>query len=140
MRGVYQLDCCLAFSSGLEQGGAAFAWPLPYDRHRICSPAVPEAAAHGRIRGVPPVILACVKTAVSVPDDLYSRAERVAQRLGRSRSALYAEALEAYLEQVEDQPDEVTTALDRLYATDLATRAAGAVTARRLIDAGDWEW
>lgn len=82
-----------------------------------------------------------VKTAISLPDDLYHRAERLAQRLGRSRSALYAEALSAYLDAAEDG-DEVTSALDALYAHAAAAdrRGTGAAAARRLIDTGQWEW
>lgn len=82
-----------------------------------------------------------VKTAISVPDELYHRAERLAQRLGRSRSALYADALLAYLDAVEDS-DEVTVALDALYVDDEDTRARapGAGLGRKLIDGGQWEW
>jgi predicted DNA-binding protein len=80
-----------------------------------------------------------VKTAISLPDALYHRAERVAQRLGRSRSALYAEALEAYLDAAEDA-DEVTVALDEVYADAAASPAPGGAAGRRLIDSGQWDW
>lgn len=82
-----------------------------------------------------------VKTAISLPDALYHRAERVAQRLGRTRSALYAEALEAYLDATEEA-DEVTAALDELYADAAAatSRVPGAAAGRRLVDSGQWEW
>ena len=82
-----------------------------------------------------------VKTAISLPDALYYRAERVAQRLGRTRSALYAEALEAFLDAAE-QSDEVTAALDELYADAgaAAGREPGAAAGRRLMDNGQWDW
>lgn len=82
-----------------------------------------------------------MKTAISLPDELYHRAERFAQRLGRTRSALYAEALEAYLDAAESA-DEVTAALNELYAdAAVATsRAPGAAAGRRLIDSGQWDW
>ncbi len=82
-----------------------------------------------------------VKTAISLPDALYRRAERVAQRLGRTRSALYAEALGAYRDAVETR-DEVTATLDRLYADDVAAASLepGAAAGRRLIDSGQWDW
>ena len=82
-----------------------------------------------------------MKTAISLPDALYHRAEGWAQRLGRSRSALYAEALEVYLDAVEDA-DEVTSALNELYADDTAAarHAPGAAAGRRLIDSGQWDW
>ena len=82
-----------------------------------------------------------MKTAISLPDALYHRAERAAQRLGRTRSALYAEALESYLDAT-DSADEVTAALDGLYADAEAgaARAPGVDAGRRLIDSGQWEW
>lgn len=82
-----------------------------------------------------------MKTAISLPDPLYVRAERAAQRLGRTRSALYAEALEACLDAV-DAADEVTNALDALYADaePVSVRAPGAAVGRRLIDSGEWDW
>lgn len=127
-------------SSRREVSGQVLACPSSTAGAAGCLPAAGPWRRRTAAFVESSVILTRGSTAVSVPDDLYARAELLAQRLGRSRSALYAEALQAYLEQVEDQPDEVTAALDRLYATDPATRAAGAVTARRLIDAGDWEW
>jgi predicted transcriptional regulator len=81
-----------------------------------------------------------MKTAISVPDALFERAERAAHRLGRSRSALYAEALSAYLVRLEAEPDEVTAALDELYADAPEAAAAGAAAGRRLIDSGGWDW
>jgi predicted transcriptional regulator len=87
------------------------------------------------------VILAEMKTAISVPDDLFDRAERLAQRLGRSRSALYAEAVAAYVDALDDE-DEVTAALDAVFpdAGAAGTRAAGVAAGRRLMDSGAWEW
>ena len=38
------------------------------------------------------------KTAVSLPADVYRRAESLRRKTGQSRSALYAEALKAYFE------------------------------------------
>lgn len=47
-----------------------------------------------------------MKTAVSLPDDLFHGAERYAKRTRKSRSQLYAEALAEYL--ARHAPDEVT--------------------------------
>ena len=47
-----------------------------------------------------------MKTAVSLPDDVYRGAERYAKRTRKSRSQLYAEALSEYL--ARHAPDEVT--------------------------------
>ena len=54
-----------------------------------------------------------VKTAISLPDDLFERAERLAAQLGLSRSRLYAEALREYLARHTDES--ITKQLDRVY-------------------------
>ena len=38
-----------------------------------------------------------MKTAISIPDDIFEEAERLAQRRGLSRSELYAKALAEYI-------------------------------------------
>jgi predicted transcriptional regulator len=53
-----------------------------------------------------------MKTAVSIPDDLFRKADELASRMGKSRSQVYREALEQYVAQRE--PRSVTAALDRL--------------------------
>ncbi len=55
-----------------------------------------------------------MKTAVSIPDPLFDAAEAVAERLGMSRSQLYANAVSEYLAKHRD--DQVTEALNRVYA------------------------
>ena len=52
-----------------------------------------------------------MKTAVSLPDDLFRDAERLAKRLGRSRSRLYRDALAEYV--ARHDPDDVTRRLDQ---------------------------
>lgn len=52
-----------------------------------------------------------MKTAVSVPADIFEKAERLARSEGRSRSDLYSAALREYV--ARHAPDEVTEALDR---------------------------
>ena len=51
-----------------------------------------------------------MKTAVSLPDDVYQEAERHAKRTRKSRSQLYAEALSEYL--CRHAPDHVTADMD----------------------------
>jgi predicted transcriptional regulator len=53
-----------------------------------------------------------MKAAISIPDDLFRRAEEMARTLGKSRSQLYREALAGYL--MRRDPQSVTTALDQL--------------------------
>lgn len=53
-----------------------------------------------------------MKTAVSIPDPLFERADALARRLGKTRSQVYREALAEYV--VRREPRAVTTALDDL--------------------------
>jgi len=53
-----------------------------------------------------------MKTAISLPDRLYDEAETLAERLGKSRSQLYAEALADYV--ARHDAGEVTRRLDRV--------------------------
>ena len=54
-----------------------------------------------------------MKTAISLPDDLFSAADALAGRLGVSRSELYATAVAEYL--AKHTPSEVTARLDQVY-------------------------
>lgn len=78
-----------------------------------------------------------MKTAISLPDDLFAEADRLAHRLSKSRSQLYREAVEEYL--ARHDPEEVTRALDRVAERldpreDGFARAAAAAALRR----GEW--
>jgi len=53
-----------------------------------------------------------MKTAISLPKDVFEKAERLAMRARKSRSQLYSEALREYV--ARHSPDEVTEALDRM--------------------------
>ena len=55
-----------------------------------------------------------MKTAISIPDDLFTAAEATARRLGISRSRLYAEAVRVYLRSHGSRG--VTDLLDEVYA------------------------
>ncbi|MGD9546681.1 MAG: ribbon-helix-helix protein, CopG family [Candidatus Krumholzibacteriia bacterium] len=55
-----------------------------------------------------------MKTAISIPDTLFEAADRLARRLGVSRSELYQRAIARYLENQGDEA--VTEALDRVHA------------------------
>ncbi len=52
-----------------------------------------------------------MKTAVSIPDDIFERAERLATQGRRTRSEVYAAALDEYL--ARRAQDEVTDAMNR---------------------------
>ena len=51
-----------------------------------------------------------MKTAVSIPDEIFRRAEHLARRTKRSRSRLFSDALQEYL--VRHSPDEITEAMN----------------------------
>ncbi len=53
-----------------------------------------------------------MKTAVSIPDDIFDKIEKIAKRGRRSRSEVYSAALKEYAER--HSPDEVTQAMDRV--------------------------
>jgi predicted transcriptional regulator len=79
-----------------------------------------------------------MKTAVSVPDDLFAQADRLAKRSRRSRSEVYSAALREYL--ARHAPDEVTAGLDAVLADvgDVAPEPFAAVAARRMLAAAEW--
>jgi predicted transcriptional regulator len=78
-----------------------------------------------------------MKTAVSVPDDVFESAERLARRARRSRSEVYSAALREYV--ARHSPDEITDALNEVIEE---TRASidpfVAAAAARTIDRVEW--
>lgn len=56
-----------------------------------------------------------MKTAISIPDNVFESAEKLANRLGQSRSQLYTQAVSTYL--TKHQSDNVTKKLDEVYDT-----------------------
>jgi len=78
-----------------------------------------------------------MKTAVSIPDDVFEGAERLARRTKKSRSRLYGDAVKKYL--ARHAPDEITEAMNRVCAevdepTDKFVSAAG----RRILKRTEW--
>jgi antitoxin MazE6 len=78
-----------------------------------------------------------MKTAISVPDDVFERAERLARRERRSRSEVYSTAIREYV--ARHEPDDVTDALNNVIGdlgpeVDPFVRAAG----DRLIERSEW--
>jgi hypothetical protein len=78
-----------------------------------------------------------MKTAVSIPKEVYAETERLARRLKKSRSEVYSLALAEYL--ARHAPDRVTEAMDRVCA-DLGQESDqfAAVAARRILERNEW--
>lgn len=77
-----------------------------------------------------------MKTAISIPDHLFERAESVARQLDVSRSELYATALRTFLEQHEAAAQR--RALDAVYATESSELPKGAQLAQARI-VSEWD-
>ena len=78
-----------------------------------------------------------MKTAVSIPDDIFERAERFARRTQRSRSEVYAAALDDYV--VRHAHDEVTDAMNRVCdQVGDSDDAFVAAASRRVLDRVEW--
>lgn len=57
-----------------------------------------------------------MKTAISVPDEVFEAADRAARKLGVSRSELYSTAVHEYIER--HKTEDVTSRLNEIYASD----------------------
>ena len=80
-----------------------------------------------------------MKTAISIPDRIFQSAEKLAARLGVSRSELYAKAVAALVEKHSD--DLITSQLNEIYGPDGEDSALDPETARlqsRSLPAEKW--
>ena len=57
-----------------------------------------------------------MKTAISIPDEVFEQAERAAQRLGVSRSELYSKAVKEFVERYRQA--NLTEQLNEVYSED----------------------
>ena len=78
-----------------------------------------------------------MKTAVSIPDDLFRKADELAGRMGKSRSEVYRDALADYVSRRD--PGAITRALDEI-ADELSAdeRALTTAAARRTLAQSEW--
>jgi metal-responsive CopG/Arc/MetJ family transcriptional regulator len=78
-----------------------------------------------------------MKTAISLPDELFEDAERLARRLKKPRSRLYSEAVREYV--ARHDPDQTTARLDAVVNKVRPSRDAFiARAARRALERVDW--
>ncbi len=78
-----------------------------------------------------------MKTAISLPDEVFQQAERLAKRLEKSRSELYREAVAEYV--ARHDPEAITETLNRV-AEQVDTRpdAFSAAAARQALERTEW--
>ena len=78
-----------------------------------------------------------MKTAISIKDDIFAGAERLARRTKKSRSQLYTEAVAEYV--ARHDSDAITEAMNRVCET-LDTRQDPALSgaARRILQRTEW--
>jgi len=78
-----------------------------------------------------------MKTAISIPNELFDMAERLARRTRKSRSRLFSDALREYV--ARRSPDKITEAMDQA----LAEIGEGndpfvATASRRRLEKSEW--
>jgi metal-responsive CopG/Arc/MetJ family transcriptional regulator len=78
-----------------------------------------------------------MKTAVSIPDNVFAQAEELARHTGVSRSQLFSDALREYVARhaAEDITESMNRIADELGMADSDFAAAGA---RRLLERSEW--
>jgi metal-responsive CopG/Arc/MetJ family transcriptional regulator len=78
-----------------------------------------------------------MKTAVSIPDDVFEKAERLARRMKKSRSELFSRALAEYV--ARHAPDHVTEAINQVYAEiGVEPDPFSSAAARRALESVEW--
>jgi metal-responsive CopG/Arc/MetJ family transcriptional regulator len=78
-----------------------------------------------------------MKTAVSIPDEVFEKVERLARRAHKSRSEVFSAALREYV--ARHAPDEITEAIDAvLDRVGQGSDPFVAVAARRTLKNTEW--
>jgi metal-responsive CopG/Arc/MetJ family transcriptional regulator len=77
-----------------------------------------------------------MKTAISIPDDVFADAEELARALKKSRSRLYGDAVREYV--ARHSAESITEALDHLCAEVESRSDFARVAARRTLERSDW--
>ncbi len=78
-----------------------------------------------------------MKTAISIPENVYVEAQRLARKLKKSRSQLYSEAIAEYIARHDD--DEVTEAINRVCdEIDAEDSTWSAAASRRVLERTEW--
>jgi metal-responsive CopG/Arc/MetJ family transcriptional regulator len=78
-----------------------------------------------------------MKTAISIPDDVFEEAERFARRTKKSRSQLFSDAVREYV--ARHGQEEITDAMDKVCAElGQPTDEFVAAASRRTLERSEW--
>jgi metal-responsive CopG/Arc/MetJ family transcriptional regulator len=78
-----------------------------------------------------------MKTAISIPDDIFKVAERLARRTNKSRSQLFSDAVREYV--ARHASDDITDAMNRVCAeVDPQSDKFTASAASRILKRAEW--
>jgi metal-responsive CopG/Arc/MetJ family transcriptional regulator len=78
-----------------------------------------------------------MKTAISIPDEVFEAADRAAKKLGVSRSELYSTAVHEFVER--NRMEDVTSKLNEVYASSASHLDENlAAMQRQLLAKEDW--
>ena len=78
-----------------------------------------------------------MKTAVSIPDEVFAKAERLARRMKKSRSELFSNALAEYV--ARHAPDHVTETMNKVCAeVGLQHEDFTSAASRRVLERTEW--
>lgn len=78
-----------------------------------------------------------MKTAISIPDDVFTDADKLARELKQSRSQLYSRAVREYV--ARHSADSVTATLDAICAEETTADSGFATTAaRHTLERSEW--
>jgi hypothetical protein len=77
-----------------------------------------------------------MKTAISIPDDVFADAEQLARELKKSRSRLYGDAVREYI--ARHSAESITATLDRVCDGVSPGGGFARTAARRTLERSDW--
>lgn len=78
-----------------------------------------------------------MKTAISIPDEIFEKAEHLARRMNKSRSQLFSNAVEEYVDR--HSPNHVTEAIDNAWS-ELSSKTDSFVSeaSHRILENSEW--
>ena len=77
-----------------------------------------------------------MKTAISIPDDIFAKAEELARQLSTSRSELYSRAVREYV--ARHSADQVTEKLDLLVEEGHMESSFAVAASRQTLERSEW--